>query len=83
MSPKQVQAALTQGQESELWATVAAMKGQVDSEPQQTQPVQELRIEVDKVGVAQQVSKITSTNYFKQLRGKANDLRSMIEDANK
>ncbi len=43
------------------------------------QQVQELRIEVDKARQSQQVSKITGTDYFKQLRGKANDLREMME----
>lgn len=43
------------------------------------QEVQELRIEVDKARQSQQVSKITGTDYFRQLRGKANDLRDMLE----
>ena len=41
--------------------------------------LQELRIEVDKARQSQQVSKITGTDYFRQLRGKANDLRDMLE----
>lgn len=44
------------------------------------QEVQELRIEVDKVRQAQQVHKITGTDYFQQLRSKASDLRSQLED---
>ena len=43
------------------------------------QQVQELRIEVDKARQAQQVHKITGTDYFKQLRGKASDLRDLLE----
>lgn len=43
------------------------------------QQVQELRIEVDKARQAQQVHKITSTNYFQQLRHKASDLRNQLE----
>ncbi len=43
------------------------------------QQVQELRIEVDKAHQAQQVHKITGTNYFQQLRSKANDLRNQLE----
>jgi hypothetical protein len=66
-----------------LWATVAAVRSQLDTEQPFKQPVQEVRIEVDKVGVAQQVSKLTGTDYFKKLRGKANDLCDMIEDAHK
>src|SRR5262245_6218937 len=43
------------------------------------QQVQELRIEVDKARQRQQVSKITGTNYFRELRGKAGDLRNLLE----
>ncbi|MEZ4659530.1 MAG: cyclic nucleotide-binding domain-containing protein [Caldilineaceae bacterium] len=43
------------------------------------QEVQELRIEVDRARQAQQVSKITGTDYFKQLRNKAGDLRNILE----
>lgn len=43
------------------------------------QQVQELRIEVDKARQAQQVHKITGTNYFQQLRSKASDLRQQLE----
>lgn len=43
------------------------------------QQVQELRIEVDKARQTQQVSKITGTDYFQQLRGKANNLRNMLD----
>jgi CRP-like cAMP-binding protein len=42
------------------------------------QEIQQLRIEIDKTKQAQQVSQITSTDYFKQLRGKADDLRKML-----
>jgi tetratricopeptide (TPR) repeat protein len=83
LSPQQVQAALAHGQAGELWDTVAAMKSQLATDQPFEQPVQEVRIEVDKVGLAQQVSKITGTDYFKQLRGKANDLRGMLVDAHK
>ena len=67
LSPEQVQVALARGRAAELWATVAALRSQFGSEAQPTQPVQEVRIEVDKGGVAQQVSTITGTDYFKQL----------------
>jgi len=43
------------------------------------QQVQELRIEVDKSRQSQQVSKITGTDYFRELRGKAGDLRNLLE----
>lgn len=43
------------------------------------QQVQELRIEVDKSRQSQQVSKITGTDYFRELRGKASNLRDMLE----
>ena len=42
------------------------------------QQVQELRIEVDKAR-QHQVSKITGTDYFRELRGKAGGLRTMLE----
>jgi hypothetical protein len=38
-----------------------------------------LRIEVDKARQNQQVSKITGTDYFQQLRGKATDLRNLLD----
>ena len=43
------------------------------------QQVQELRIEVDQARQSQQVSKITGTDYFRDLRGKAGDLRNLLE----
>lgn len=49
-------------------------------EQQLKQQVQALRIEVDKARQAQQVSKITGTDYFKQLRDKANDLRDLLDE---
>jgi DNA-binding response OmpR family regulator len=42
------------------------------------QQVQELRIEVDLVRQNQQVSKITGTDYFRDLRGRAGQLRNML-----
>ncbi len=42
------------------------------------QQVAELRIEVDKARKTQQVSQITGTDYFKQLRGQARDLRHLL-----
>ncbi|MEZ4708148.1 MAG: hypothetical protein R3A44_13135 [Caldilineaceae bacterium] len=62
LSPARVQAGLAQGQAAELWATVAALRSWLDSEPQLTQPAPEVRIEVDKAGVAQQASKIMGTD---------------------
>ena len=41
--------------------------------------VQELRIEVDRARQAQQVEKITGSDYFQQLRNKAGDLRNILE----
>jgi CRP-like cAMP-binding protein len=41
--------------------------------------VQELRIEVDHARQARQVNQITGTDYFRQLRGKASDLRNLLE----
>ena len=49
-------------------------------EQQLKQQVQELRIEVDKARQAQQVNKITGTDYFQQLRGKATDLRNLLDE---
>ena len=43
------------------------------------QQVQALRIEVDKARQAQQVHKITGTDYFQQLRNKANNLRNQLD----
>jgi len=43
------------------------------------QQVQELRIEVDQARQSQQVSKITGSSYFRELRGKAGDLRNLLE----
>jgi CRP-like cAMP-binding protein len=43
------------------------------------QQVQELRIEVDYARQARQVSQITGTDYFQQLRGKAHDLRHLLD----
>jgi PleD family two-component response regulator len=48
-------------------------------EQQLKKQVQELRIEVDKARQNQQVSKITGTDYFQQLRGKATDLRNLLD----
>jgi DNA-binding response OmpR family regulator len=48
-------------------------------EQQLKQQVQALRIEVDKARQNQQVSKITGTDYFQQLRGKATDLRNLLD----
>lgn len=43
------------------------------------QQVQELRIEIDKARQARQVSEITGSNYFQQLRSRAKDLRDILE----
>jgi PleD family two-component response regulator len=45
------------------------------------QQVAELRIEIDKSKQAEQVQQITGSDYFKQLRGQANDLREKLERA--
>lgn len=44
------------------------------------QQVAELRIEVDKARQAHQVNQITGTDYFQQLRGRANALRNLLEE---
>lgn len=43
------------------------------------QQMQELRIEVDQARQSQQVNKITGSTYFRELRGKAGDLRNLLE----
>lgn len=48
-------------------------------EQQLKREVRELRIEVDKTRQAQQVGKITGTDYFQQLRGTAGELRKLLE----
>lgn len=48
-------------------------------EQQLKQQVQQLQIEVDKVRLTQEVNKITGTDYFRQLRDKASNLRNMLE----
>lgn len=45
------------------------------------QEIQQLRIEIDRTKQARQVNEITSTDYFKQLRGKADELRQMLKGA--
>lgn len=45
------------------------------------QQVAELRIEINQVKQARQVSQITGTNYFRELRDRASDLREMLEGA--
>jgi len=45
------------------------------------QQVAELRIEIDKAKQAEQVDQIVGSDYFKQLRGQANDLRGKLERA--
>lgn len=47
------------------------------------QEIQQLRIEIDKNKQAQQVSEITGTEYFKQLRSKADSLRRMMKESDK
>jgi two-component system, cell cycle response regulator len=48
-------------------------------EQQLKREVRELRIEVDKTRQAQQVGKITGTDYFQGLRGTAGELRKLLE----
>ena len=69
--------AYNEAQEARVAADAAKKR-----EEQLEQQVHKLQIEVDKVRQARQVSKITGTNYFKQLREKAQDLRDMLEEAN-
>ena len=44
------------------------------------QQVQCLQIEIDKSRQTEQVSSITGTDYFRDLRGRAGDLRTMLQD---
>jgi DNA-binding response OmpR family regulator len=44
------------------------------------QQLRELRIEIDEQRQAQKVAEITGTEYFKDLRDRARDLRKIIED---
>jgi len=46
------------------------------------QEIQQLRIELDKAKQTRQVNQITGTDYFKQLRSKAGDLRDMLVEDN-
>jgi CRP-like cAMP-binding protein len=48
-------------------------------ERQLQQQVQELWIEIDKTRQAKQVSEVTGTAYFQSLRGKAHQLRELLE----
>jgi translation initiation factor 1 (eIF-1/SUI1) len=43
------------------------------------QQVQELRIEIDQARQARQVTEITGTDYFQDLRSRAGKLRHMFE----
>ena len=45
------------------------------------QQVAELRIEIDKTKQAEQVDRIVGSDYFKELRGQASDLREKLERA--
>jgi HAMP domain-containing protein len=47
-----------------------------------TQEVQELRVEIDQVRRARQVAEITETEYFEQLRDKAEEIRSKRNPSN-
>ena len=44
------------------------------------QKVQSLQIEIDKTRQKEQVNSITDTDYFQDLRGRAGDLRTMLQD---
>ncbi len=48
-------------------------------ETQLKQQVQELRIEIDKARQAKRVAEITESSYFQQLRGQAQQLRTLID----
>ncbi len=55
------------------------MAGEVYAREQRLkQQVAELRIEVDKARKTEQVSQITGTDYFRQLRGQAQNLRQLL-----
>lgn len=44
------------------------------------QQVQQLRIEIDKAKQARQVTEITDTDYFRDLRRRANELRDIFQE---
>ena len=46
------------------------------------QQVQELRIEIDQVRQAKKVAEITSSDYFKDLRARADELRKAVKKPN-
>jgi two-component system, cell cycle response regulator len=59
----------------------AQMAREVAAREQRLQEqVQELRIEIDKNRQARQVSQITSSDYFRQLRGRAGELRNLLDE---
>ena len=68
---------MQQMMESLSLLAVVALEAYV-REQQLRQEIQQLRIEVDKTKQAQQVNQITSTDYFKQLLGKAKELRGIM-----
>jgi hypothetical protein len=42
--------------------------------------VAELRIEIDEAKQAQRVAEITGSDYFQELRGRASELRRMVDE---
>jgi DNA-binding response OmpR family regulator len=54
-------------------------QGVVARENKLKKQIQELKIEIDQSKQAKKVAEITDSDYFKSLRGQANDLRSIIE----
>ena len=62
-----------------LGRVLTAMAKEVHAREQNLKrQVQSLKIEIDKVRQSEQVSSITDSDYFQGLRGKADDLRTML-----
>ncbi len=64
-----------------LARSFARMAGQVRArEDRLRREVAELRIEIDEAKQAQRVAEITGSDYFQELRGRASELRRMVDD---
>ena len=63
-----------------LARSFARMAGQVRArEDRLRKEVAELRIEIDEAKQAQRVAEITGTDYFQDLRGRAAELRRLVD----
>ncbi len=64
-----------------LARSFARMAGQVRArEDRLRREVAELRIEIDEAKQAQRVAEITGSDYFQELRGRASELRRMVDE---